>query len=166
MHTEFEHEKTIEYRAAYSLQQYVTQTIQSRRGLGTIRAQLDRQMVRVLTSIAEALARPKHPDFLRLLDNADASCVRVATLLHLLEQRGVATSDELDHARTLVHELRALLDKHLSPSATDTVQNQAAETTSSPEAPINGAFAVQSDVGFRPGRKRGPSRASRRARLQ
>ncbi len=165
MQTEFEHEKTIEYRAAYDLQQYVTRTIQSRRGLGTIRAQLDRQMVRVLTSIAEALARPKHPDFLRLLDNADASCVRVATLLHLLSQRGVATSDELDHARTLVQELRRLLDRHLTPTAADTGPNQA-EVASSADAPTNGAFVVPSDAGFRPSRKRSAARPPRRARLQ
>ena len=165
MHTAFEHEETIEYRAAYALQQYVTQTIQSRRGLGTIRAQLDRQLVRVLTSIAEALARPKHPDFLRLLDNADASCVRVATLLHILSQRGVATNDELDHARTLVRELRELLDRHLSPAPAAQIEN-GTEVPSTPDAPSNGAYGVQRDVGFRPGRKRSASRPSRRARLQ
>lgn len=165
MHTAFEHEDTIEYRAAYALQQYVTQTIQSRRGLGTIRAQLDRQLVRALTSIAEALARPKHPDFLRLLDNADASCVRVATLLHLLSQRNVATNDELDHARTLVRELRELLDRRLSPVAAAPVET-GTEVLSAPDAPSNGTFGVQRNVGFRPGRKRGASRPSRRPRLQ
>lgn len=165
MHTAFEHEETIEYQAAYALQQYVTQTIQSRRGLGTIRAQLDRQLVRVLTSIAEALARPKHPDFLRLLDNADAACVRVATLLHLLAQRGVATNDELDHARTLVQELRKLLDRYLTPTAEAPVPSQA-QVASGPDAPPNGAFVVPSDVGFRPSRKRTAGRPPRRARLQ
>ncbi|MCC6994602.1 MAG: four helix bundle protein [Deltaproteobacteria bacterium] len=165
MHTDLEHEKTIEYRAAYDLQQYVTQTLQARRGLGTIRAQLDGQLVRVLLSIAEALARPKHPDFLRLLDKADASCVRVATLLHLLYQRGVATVDELDHARSLVQELRKMLDRHLTPTTGDAVPDQA-QAASSPAAPANGSFVVPSDVGFRPSRKRTAARPTRRARLQ
>jgi 23S rRNA-intervening sequence protein len=160
MPVEFDHERTTEYRAALALHNHLIQGLPARRGFGVTRSQIERQLVLTLVRVADAMARPESDSFLRQLEKADSSCVRVVALLQSLMDRRYVENTVLEKGRELVEALRTLLRRHFLEPV--------------PAAPDSGADATERGVGgratvptngFRPN-ARAASRPQRRARMQ
>lgn len=170
MSEHFEHESSEEYQAGLALHKHLIAKLHPRRGFGVTRNQIEQQLVRLMTCIAEATSRPNAENAFRLLEKADACCVRISSMLQLLLERGYVPDQDLEVGRQLVARVRSVLAKRVKPLPT-APESTVAEIAPKAPAPPKGVetpeppFPPAPPNGFRPHR-RGSGRSSRRPRLQ
>jgi four helix bundle protein len=103
-------EKLDVYRAAVEFQVLAARLL-PRRGLATLRDQLDRASVSIVLNVAEGAGRLSGPDKARFYAIARGSATECAAIVDLVLARGLAPASSCRHARSLLVRVVQMLTK-------------------------------------------------------